>query len=79
MFRLIDKADENRGYVTAAIYSSKDRITGMLIDDVNQLTTFWSIDDSHFLQLNTKMFKEFRKPNYVLFLCVTLTHCQTLW
>ena len=40
MFRLIDKADENRGYVTAAIYSSKDRITGMLIDDVNQLTTF---------------------------------------
>ena len=54
MFRLIDKADENRGYVTAAIYSSKDRITGMLIDDVNQLTTFWSIDDSHFFTTKYK-------------------------
>lgn len=37
MFRLIDKAAENKGHVTAAIYSSKERVASMLIDDVNQL------------------------------------------
>ena len=69
MFRLIDKADENRGYVTAAIYSSKDRITGMLIDDVNQLTTFWD----WWLCLTLDYYSTTNKnisgiqPNYVLF------------
>ena len=37
MFRLIDKADENRGLVTATSFSSKERVASMLIDDVKQL------------------------------------------